>query len=435
MLETQVLAARTRAAPLPTIDVDGLHRMMAEVSAFGGGTAGSMTRLSLSDEDRAARDWFAAIIAQEGLTLEIDGIGNMFGILDWAGPNAPTIMTGSHLDSQPNGGRFDGAYGVVAACAAARALKAHVAETGVTPKANIVIVNWTNEEGARFQPSLLGSGVYTGEHDLAFALARMDGDGVSVKEALDLIGYRHKKAPPIPSAYIELHIEGSSKLEMANMRFAAFTSFWGATKYRLAFNGSQAHTGPTPMAERHDALLAAAYLMADLKAMANRAGTDLHTSVGRLEVSPNSPNVVPGRAICFIELRSGSPALLETAEKEMQGAIQAAATRADVAFEVLAVDRRRAGAMDEGLIRLAAETAHELGQPTLMLSTIGGHDAISMASVCPSIVIAVPSVGGVIHHPTEFTSEEDRALGTSILTGMLWRFCAEGNVIAKAPPR
>ena len=428
MLETQLVAAE---GLMPTVDVDGLHRMMEEVSAFGGGPDGSMNRLTLSGEDRAARDWMAAFIAREGMTLEIDGIGNMFGILDWAGPDAPTVMTGSHLDSQPNGGRFDGAYGVVAACAAVQALKVHAAETGIKPKANIVIVNWTNEEGARFQPSLLGSGVYSGEHELGFALSRTDGNGISVKDALDRIGYRHKTAPPIPHAYIELHIEGSSKLETANMRFAVFTTYWGAIKYRLAFIGSQAHTGPTPMADRRDALLAAAYLMTDLKAMADRAGTDLHTSVGRLEVSPNSPNVVPARATCFVELRSGSPTILDTAEKDMQAAIRKAAERADVSFEVLAVDRRRAGPMDEGLVRLAAATADELGQPTLMLPTIGGHDAVSMAAVCPSVVIAVPSVGGVIHHPTEFTSEVDRALGASILTRMLWRFCAEGNVIAK----
>ena len=327
--------------------------MMNEVSAFGGGPDGSMTRLALSAADCGAREWFAAFIAREGMKLEIDGIGNMFGVLDWAGPRAPTVMTGSHLDSQPNGGRFDGAYGVVAACAAIQALKTHVAAVGSRPKANFVIVNWTNEEGARFQPSLLGSGVYTGEQDLDFAWSRSDGDGITVKEALDLIGYRHKSAPPIPEAYIELHIEGSNKLEQAQMRFAVFGRFWGATKYRLAFQGSQSHTGPTPMADRRDALLAAASLIVELKAMADRVGPDLHTSVGRLEVSPNSPNVVPGRATCFIELRSGSAPALEAAEKDMQVAIQRAAAAAGVAFEVLAVDRRKAGPMDERLVMLA----------------------------------------------------------------------------------
>ncbi|WP_158808662.1 Zn-dependent hydrolase [Beijerinckia sp. L45] len=424
-----MLDIKNTAADAPFVDAAELHAMMDEVSTFGGGPGGAMTRLTLSEEDRAARDWFAAFIKREGLKLEIDVIGNMFGLLDWAGPDAPVVMTGSHLDSQPNGGRFDGAYGVVAACAAVLALKRHVAATGIKPKTNIVVVNWTNEEGARFQPSLLGSGVYTGEIDLAFALARTDGDGVSVGEALDMIGYRHESAPPLPAAYIELHIEGSDKLEQAGLRFAAFQRFWGATKFRLAFLGRQAHTGPTPMAERRDALLGAAYLIADLKTIADEAGVDLHTSVGRLEVYPNSPNVVPAEAVCFIELRSGSAEVLAKAETDMNAAVELAAAKAGVGFEIRAVDRRRAGPMDPGLVRLAQETAKTIGQETLLLDTIGGHDAVSMAAVCPSIVIAVPCVGGVMHHPTEFTSEPDRELGVIILAGMLWRFCTDGNIL------
>ncbi len=409
------------------IDVADLHAMMEAVSQLGGGPGGAMTRLTLSTEDRAARDWLAAVFAREGLALEVDGIGNMFGRLEWAGPDAPTVMTGSHLDSQPNGGRFDGAYGVVAACAALKAVKRAVAREGLRPRANLCIVNWTNEEGARFQPSLLGSGAYTGEIDLAWGLARTDGQGIAVGEALDHIGYRGDRAPPVPDAYLELHIEGSSKLEQAGLRFAAFHRFWGATKYRLAFVGRQAHTGPTPMAERQDALLAAAHLVVALKGLADRAGTELHTSVGRLEVSPNSPNVVPGEAVLFIELRSGAADVLAEAEAEMKQAIKAAAAAAGVGFEVRAVDRRRAGPMDAGLVRLAADVARDHGEDMLRLDTIAGHDGVSLAAVCPSLVMAVPSVGGVIHHPTEFTSAADRELGATILAGMLMRFCREGD--------
>ncbi len=413
----------------PAIATADLHAMMEEVSRFGGGPDGAMTRLTLSAEDRAARDWLKALFAREGLALKIDGIGNMFGLLDWAGPDAPTIMTGSHLDSQPNGGRFDGAYGVVAACAAVKAVRQAVERSGARPRANICIVNWTNEEGARFQPSLLGSGVYTGEIDRAAALGHKDGEGVGVGDALDGIGYRGDSAPAIPDAYIELHIEGSSKLEEAGLRFAAFYRFWGATKYRLAFVGRQAHTGPTPMAERHDALLAAAHLVVALKGLADRAGTELHTSVGRLEVSPNSPNVVPGEAVCFIELRSGSADVLAAAETEMKVMIAQAAVAAGVSFEVRAIDRRRAGPMNPGLVRLASEVARAQGEETLMLDTIGGHDGVSLAAVCPSLVVAVPSVGGVIHHPTEFTSESDRELGATILAGMLTRLCVEDGAL------
>jgi N-carbamoyl-L-amino-acid hydrolase len=368
-------------------------------------------------------------VRDHGLRLEVDAIGNMFGILAWAGSDAPMVMTGSHLDSQPNGGRFDGALGVLAACSAVDTIKRTVEKDGLTPKVNFTVVNWTNEEGARFQPSLLGSSVFTGALTLDFALDRRDGDNVSVREALSGIGYAGKDKPSLPDAYIELHIEGSDKLEKAGLKFAAFTRYWGATKYRLAFLGRQAHTGPTPMAERQDALLAAAYLISELKGMADKGGLDLHTSVGRLEVFPNSPNVVPAEAVLFVELRSGSPDILESAEEEFKHLIKICAQRAGVGYEVRSIDYRKAGRMDDGLVNLATQTAKELGHTTLNLDTIGGHDGVALADKCPSIVIAVPSVGGVIHHPTEFTTPEDRALGTHILTGMLWEFCMHGNVL------
>ncbi|MBA3517226.1 MAG: Zn-dependent hydrolase [Rhizobiales bacterium] len=418
------------AGSFPAIESDALGRMMEEVSAFGGGPDGAMTRLALSREDAAARDWLRAWFESEGLRLQVDALGNMFGVLDWAGPGAPTVMTGSHLDSQPNGGRFDGSLGVVAACAAVASLKRKVEAAGSAPKCNFIVANWTNEEGARFQPSVLGSSVYTGALAPDFALDRRDGNGISVREALAEIGCAGAQSPPLPDAYIELHIEGSEHLERAGLRLAAFTRYWGATKYRIAFLGRQAHTGPTPMSERHDAVLAAAYLIAELKAMADKAGLDLHTSVGRMEIKPNSPNVVPAEAVLFAELRSVSPEILNLAEEELNRQIAASATRARVGYEVRSIERRRAGRMDTGLVRLAECTAERMGHRMLHLDTIAGHDAVSMAAVRPSIVLAVPSVGGVIHHPSEFTSPDDCALGAELLAGMLWQFCANGNILA-----
>jgi len=424
-----MLKAAADVSALPRVDVEAHHRMMEEVSAFGGGSDGSMNRLTLSDADRQARDWLAAWMERIGLRVAVDPIGNMYGFLDWAGKDAPSIMTGSHIDSQPNGGRFDGAYGVVAACSAIEAIKQKVEETGIEPKANFIVVNWTNEEGARFQPSLLGSGVNSGEHTLEFALARKDGDGISVGEALREIGYAGTSERVIPDALLELHIEGSSHLEEAGLRFAAFDRFWGATKYRLAFIGRQAHTGPTPMAERRDALLAAAHVVTGLRTIADEGGIGLHTSVGRLEVYPNSPNIVPAEAVLFIELRSADPEVLATAEDKLKALMVAAAERAGVDHEVRAVDRRKAGAFDARLYALAEETAAALGQETMRLTSVGGHDSISMSAVTPALVIGVPSVNGVIHHPDEFTTPEDRALGVEVLAGMLWRFCRDGNVL------
>lgn len=413
----------TTAAP---IDTGRLKAMMDGVTAFGAGPGGAMTRLTLSREDGAARDWLKAWFAGHAFTHKVDGIGNQFGLIEAAGPGAPTVMIGSHLDSQPNGGRFDGTLGVVSACEAVVAVTEALKRRGVTSRVNFTVVNWTNEEGARFQPSLLGSSVFAGSAELDWALDRKDGSGVSVREALADIGYAGSDRLAIPDALIELHIEGAKLLDEEGRRFGAFTRYWGATKYRLAFLGRQAHTGPTPMAERRDALLAAAYLIADLKAMAGDHGLDLHTSVGRLEVYPNSPNTVPAEAVLFIELRAAAPDILAAAEARMLADIDKAAARAGVGHEVRFIDRRIAGAFSPGLIRLAGEVSLSLGEPIQRLDTIGGHDAVAMSAACPAVVLAVRSRGGVIHHPTEFTSLEDQAFGTQVVADMLYRIATGG---------
>jgi len=417
----------------PMIDPGLLHDLLESFAAHGGTPDGGMHRLTLSAEDGAARDHLAAWFAANGLWLTVDPLGNMFGLLDWAGPDAPLVMTGSHLDSQPHGGRYDGAYGVLAACEAVRAIRARVAESGAIPRCNLAIVNWTNEEGARFQPSLLGSAVYAGLMGQADALGRADGDGVTVAEALAGIGYAGHGRMPHPQAYVELHVECASVLETQGARFGAITRHWGATKYRLAFVGRQAHTGPTPMAERQDALLGAARLIAEIGALAGQAAGVLHSSVGRLEVRPNSPNVVAGEAVLFIELRSPDPAVLDWAEREMLARAEAAAAQTRVRWEARAIDRRHVGYFDEGLIALATAEAAALGVATRRLDTIAAHDAICLIPVCPSVVLNVPSVGGVCHHPSEFTRPEDLELGADLLARVLWRLCRDGLVAIGRP--
>jgi N-carbamoyl-L-amino-acid hydrolase len=399
---------------------------MAAFVAHGGTDDGGMHRLTLSAEDGAARDHLGQWMRDRGLKLTVDGMGNMVGLLDWAGADAPVVMTGSHLDSQPRGGRFDGAYGVLAACEAVEAVRSHREAAGLAPRCNLAIVNWTNEEGARFQPSLLGSAVYTGQLEAADALGRKDGDGVTVAEALAAIGYDGRDRFPYPQAYVELHVECGTVLEQAGERFGAITRHWGAVKYRLAFIGRQAHTGPTPMAHRQDALLGAAHLITAIGALPSRADGTLHSSVGRLEVRPNSPNVVPGEAVLFIELRSPEQSVLDWAEREMLAAADEAARSARVGHETRFIDRRVVGFFDEGLVALATDAAASLGLATMRLETIAAHDGICMIPICPSIVINVPSVGGVCHHPSEFTTPEDLELGAEVLARMLDRLCDEG---------
>lgn len=417
---------------LPQVTAETLDALMAAVSRFGATPEGGVDRPALTDAHRDARDWLKERFAERGYATRVDAIGNLFGVLERAGADAPMILAGSHLDSQPMGGRFDGAYGVIAALAAIDAVHAAGAAAGLEPRCNFAVCDWMNEEGARFQPSLLGSGVYGGEHALEYALDRRDGDGHAVGDELDRIGYRGSDAAPAPDAYVEFHVECGPELENAGRTIGPFLRYWGAVKVRAVMIGEQAHTGPTAMALRKDALLGAAHLISGLREMADTAEDVLHTSVGRLEVSPNSPNIVPGRVTLFIELRSPSPETLERAEAQLDALLEASAARAGVHVEVAARDRRPAGKFDAHLAQMAETEAAEMGLGTMHLDTIGGHDAIPVGRRCPAIVIAVPSVGGICHNAAEYTAPNDLLAGANVLARMLWRLELAGGDLSAA---
>ena len=403
-----------------------LSEMLDAMAQVGATAAGGVHRPAGTAADGAARDLLARWMDAAGMRVAIDGIGNMAGVLDLAGPDAPVVMAGSHLDSQPQGGRFDGALGVVAACAAALDLRAQASSGTLRSRCNLAVVNWTNEEGARFQPSLLGSSVHAGTVPLHDALACRDGDGVTLGAALQAIGYAGWDALPHPAAYVELHIEGGPVLDEAGERLGAFTRYWGAVKQRVTFIGEQAHTGPTPMRVRRDALLGAARLVCALRQMADDAPGLLHSSAGRIEVQPNSPNVVPGEAALFVELRSPDPAVLRWAEAELTRQVAAAAGSAAVRAEASVPDCRPAGTFDARLAALASQEAARMGHALRALDTVAGHDAISMAALCPALMLVVPSVDGLCHNPREFTRPEDTALGAALLTRVLGRLCRDG---------
>lgn len=400
-------------------DAGALHRMMSEVSAFGATPGGGVNRMAATPDEGRARDWLRGWLAAHGFRTFVDPIGNLVGLLDLAGDGAPLVLSGSHLDSQPFGGCFDGAYGVVAACQAALAVRA----AGGRPTHNLGVVSWTGEEGARFQPSLIGSSVFAGLLGLQDALRIRDGDGVALGEALAAIGYRGADSIPRPAAYVELHVECGPELEAAGQSLGVMEGWWGAVKLRVSFLGAQSHTGPTPMAFRRDALRAAGALIAaigDLADDANRDGPEvLYTSVGRLEVEPNSPNVVPGRATLFIELRSPRAEVLARAEAALTARIAAVAEGVRVGWRIDSRLHRPSGWFDPGLVALAQEMRPEARR----LMTIAAHDAIPLSTLCPSVVVVTPSVGGMCHHEAEFTKPEDLEEGLRLLTAMLWTLC------------
>lgn len=405
------------------------HALLRDLSRFGATSEGGIHRPEGTPANGEARRYLADWFRQRGHRIVVDRIGNMFGIVELAGPDAPLVMTGSHIDSQPNGGCLDGTYGVVAGCIAAETIASDVAAGGLRPKANLCVAAWMNEEGARWQPSTLGSGTYVGDFALDYALARKDGDGVSVAEALSEIGWLGSDEPPdMPSAYVELHVECGPVLERRNLRFGVFKRWWGCRKIELRIDGAPSHTGPTLMSERRDALHAAAQIISAVRQFADEAPRDvMHTSVGRIEVWPNSPNVVPSRARLFIELRSAEEPMIDDAFARLEAEIEKTAGATQTSMTIERDEYRRPGRFSDKLASLAEATARGLAGEVLALDTIPAHDAVRLAPFTPSIVIAVPSIGGLCHTPLERTEPADLALGLDVLTTMLRKLIENGG--------
>jgi len=268
---------------------DRLAAIFERICAIGARPGEGVTRLAASAEDGAARALFAEWMTTGGARLVQDAIGNQFACFDWAGSDAPWIFAGSHLDTQPRGGRFDGTLGVLAAGCAALDLDAGVRAGGFSPTRNLAVVNWTNEEGARYQPSLTGSSVFSGSLSLDDALALRDGAGVSLGDALAAIGVDGDSGtvPPRPEAYVELHVEQGRTLVEAGCGIGVVEGTWAARKTTVRWIGRAAHTGPTPMADRRDALLAAAQGIAAFEATIAANYPHLHRSAARLVIEPN----------------------------------------------------------------------------------------------------------------------------------------------------
>lgn len=406
----------TAPATLP-IDHPGFHALFDQVAQVGRTDAGGLYRLAASAEEGLARDIVCAWLRQRGFDLRIDPVGNVFALLALAAPDAPWVLSGSHLDSQPRGGRYDGAYGVIAACLAADAIRQAAPADCAR---NLAVVIWTNEEGARFAPSMMGSGVYAGHYTADYALSRTDSKGVTVRDALAAIGYHgSEEGPAAPAACVELHIEQGPELERSGTDVGVVEGNWGTMKYIVTMKGVAAHTGPTPMAQRHDALLAAAYLVAACRDLSDRTGGELLTSVGRLDVEPNSSNVVAEQVKVYAEMRATDNAMLEANCAAFETAAAAAAQRAFVGHELVKVTNRPAGAFDAGLCALIERVATDKGLCNRRLFTVAGHDAVSLRNRCPAAMVFVPSVKGISHNEAEFTHPRDLVNGLDVLAEVL----------------
>lgn len=390
-----------------------MQRLLGEVSRFGATPEGGVSRLACDQAEGKARDWFMDWMTVNGFDVRIDEIGNIFGLLNFGvGDQDLAFFCGSHLDSQPDGGRFDGALGVVSAMVAAKSLKEAVARGDLVPVyRHLVVVSWTNEEGARFQPSLLGSGVFTGAVPLKSALATKDAEGISVRTALSDIGCLGTDVVPRPSYYFELHIEQGTKLEAAGKNIGVVERCWGAIKLRICVRGRADHTGPTPMNARKDALLAASQLVVSVNELSKASGSELYTSVGRMEIAPNSPNTIAETVRLWIELRSADQAALQVAVQDLKAKISDLPRSTGCTIEIETEGQRHVTEFDRFGCDTVEAAALEAGLKTMRLSTIAGHDAINLQAICPASLIFVPSKDGISHAPDEFTCDADVIAG------------------------
>jgi len=399
-----------------------LHDLIATFAAIGATEDGGVCRLAATPLDRAARDLFLREIGNRQLVPRIDPIGNMFGVALLEPASDEVVIVGSHLDSQPTGGRFDGAYGVLAGLCAVQALRDRALANPGRARRNLAVANWTNEEGARFQPSLTGSSVFAGSLALAAAYACKDGEGIALGDALAAIGYRGASELEFrPVRYVELHVEQGDRLEHAAADIAAVSGAWMTRKMSVVFEGEVSHTGPTPMSGRRDALRAAARAIEALYGEVERENAGAHAAAARISVFPNSPNVVAGRVRVWFEVRHENEAVVLAISNRFLDRIEREAGALGVAISLAADEHRGTTLLDPVGVDLVRRVASDLGLKALTLQTVAGHDALAIQKRVPACLIFVPSQGGLSHNPREFTAPDALDKGYAVLVETLWR--------------
>ncbi|MEV0700240.1 M20 family metallo-hydrolase [Saccharopolyspora sp. NPDC050389] len=405
-----------------TTDNDVLADFRA-LSEIGATEAGGVERQAATVNDRLAREWLVDWLRARGFTTRVDRIGNLFGCYEWH-PGAPYVLVGSHLDSQPRGGRYDGAYGVLAAAHAACRVHERFAESGDRPAFNVAVVDWFNEEGSRFKPSMMGSAVYTGKMPLHQALAVTDHAGVTVEDALTEIGFLGAEDGPRAAFAAEIHIEQGRILDKEGIQIGLVESTWAAHKYQISVVGEQSHTGSTVMADRQDALLGAARIIVAVRELADRFPEGaLHTSAGQLIVHPNSPVVVAREAELHLDLRSSSLDVLHEADEMLNREFAAIEMSTDVRIVKKSAHFWPASEYQPEGVDLARELSGELGLSHRPMQTLAGHDSTNLKDVVPTVMLFVPSVEGISHNEREYTKDEDICTGVDLLTGVVERLC------------
>lgn len=404
------------------IDVDRLLArldVLAEIGRVDGpnGEWGT-TRLALTDEDRAARDLVATWMRDLGMEVRLDGIGNIVGRRAGRDADAAAVMTGSHIDTVRRGGRFDGNLGVLAGLEVAETLDRH----GVVTERPFEVAVFTDEEGARFPPDMLGSLVYVGGMALEEALDIVGLDGARLGDELERIGYAGPTPCPTdrpPHAFIELHIEQGPILENEGTDIGVVEGVQGISWAEYTITGRSAHAGTTPMHLRRDAGYAAAVVTTFVRDLCREMGGSQVATVGRVELTPDLVNVIPGRAMITVDLRNTDERRLQEAERRLAAFLDELAGVEEIDIERRPLARFEPVVFDADMVDLVESTAERLGYRTRRMPSGAGHDAQMLARVCPSAMIFTPSVGGLSHNIAELTERGDLEAGANVLLQVL----------------
>ena len=389
-----------------------LEESMEALGRVGATAKGGLNRVALTDDDRRGRDLLVEWMRQAGLSVTVDQMGNIFGQRAGSDGAAP-VMVGSHADSVPTGGRYDGQLGVLCALEAIRTLNDRKAAT----RHPVAMAIFTNEEGARFQPAMIGSGVMSGKIPLEDAYNARDRDGVRLGDELERIGYLGSE-PCVPRplrAYLELHIEQGPILEEQHLSVGVVEGIVAISWSRLTLTGVQDHAGPTPMRIRHDALVAAAEIVRGVREIPHKIGGDMVSTVGRLDVTPNITNAIPGRVSLSVDLRAPDEDHVTRALGFLDRLVEDAARVEGVTYELDHYWRVPRTHFDIEVVDTIEEAAKGLGYGYRRILSGAGHDAQYMAAICPTGMIFVPSRNGRSHCEEEFTPMDDIEKGANTL--------------------
>jgi N-carbamoyl-L-amino-acid hydrolase len=394
------------------VDRDRLMKRLDELAQVGAIEGGGCCRLALTDDDRRGRDLVVGWMRERDLDVTVDAIGNVFGLRAGRTQAAP-VMTGSHIDTVRTGGRYDGNLGVVAGLEVVRALD----EAGIVTERPIVVAFFTDEEGARFAPDMLGSLVYAGGMPLAEALDVRAIDGARLGDELQRIGYAGDAPPGAhkPHAFVELHIEQGPVLDAEGVTIGAVEDLQGISWQELTITGQSNHAGTTPMRLRHDAGFAAAAVATFVRGLAREMGGSQVATVGKIDLHPNLINVIAARATLTVDLRHTDEAMLRQAEGQLAAFLEQLSADEGVTIASRPLARFEPVRFDEGVVQRIERVAARLGFSQRRMTSGAGHDAQMMARLCPTAMIFVPSVKGISHNPAEHTAPADLAAGADVL--------------------